>query len=131
MRTLIPSIDISALFAADAGALAATDRAIVAASVRSGFMLIRCLPDNLSIGAAERSQLLRLFNLPPEELRPLWRQKFDPTHSNVYRGWFPLQRGFPTAKEGFDMGADIAYGSSVVDASDPLRGSGPSAMQTR
>jgi isopenicillin N synthase-like dioxygenase len=66
-----------------------------------------------------------LFDLPPEQVRPLWRQKFDSTHSNLYRGWFPLQRGFPTAKEGIDMGADVAYGSSVVDSADPLREATP------
>jgi isopenicillin N synthase-like dioxygenase len=113
------------LFAGDSAARAATDRAIMAASARSGFMLVRTLPDDVAIGTAARSQLLRLFDLPLEEIRPLWRQKFDPTHPNIYRGWFPLQRGFPTAKEGIDMGADIAYGSSVVDASDPLREATP------
>jgi isopenicillin N synthase-like dioxygenase len=69
--------------------------------------------------------LLRLFDLPPEQIRPLWRHKFDPAHSNLYRGWFPLQRGFPTAKEGIDIGADVVYGNSVVDASDPLREATP------
>ncbi len=102
-------------------ARAVTDRAIMAAASRSGFMLIRNFPDDGAVGSAARLRLLRLFDLPLEEIRPLWRQKFDPTHSNVYRGWFPLQRGFPTAKEGLDMGADIAYGSSVIDTSDPLR----------
>src|SRR4029077_617061 len=59
------------------------------------------------------------FDLGAEGVRPLWRQKFAPAHRNVYRGWFPLQRGFPTAKEGIDMGADVAYGAGVVVASDP------------
>lgn len=97
----------------------------MAAAVRSGFMLVRNLPVDVPIGAAARAQLLRLFDLPLAEIRPLWRQKFDPTHANVYRGWFPLQRGFPTAKEGIDIGADIVYGSSVVEASDPLREATP------
>lgn len=125
MQTLIPSIDVSALFAADSVACKATDRAIMDAAARSGFMVIRGLPEQVPIGAAARAQLLRLFDLPPEEIRPLWRQKFEPAHSNVYRGWFPLQRGFPTAKEGIDMGADVAYGGSAVDASDPLREATP------
>ena len=125
VRTPIPSIDVSALFTGDPAARAATDRAIMAASARNGFMLIRALPEDVPMGSAARAQLLRLFDLRPEELRPLWRQKFDPTHSNVYRGWFPLQRGFPTAKEGIDMGADIAYGSSIVDEADPLREATP------
>jgi isopenicillin N synthase-like dioxygenase len=122
---LIPSIEVSALFGTDPAARAATDRAIMAAAVGSGFMLIHALPDVVPIGAGVRAELLRLFTLPAETLRPLWRQKFDPTHRNVYRGWFPLQRGFPTAKEGIDMGADVAYGAGVVVASDPLREATP------
>lgn len=125
MSDRIPSIDISALFGAEPVARAATDQAIMDASAHSGFMLIRGLPNDIPLGAAPRSQLLRLFDLPPEEIRPLWRQKFDPTHPNVYRGWFPLQRGFATAKEGIDIGADVAYGSGVIDASDPLREATP------
>ncbi|MGA8709517.1 MAG: 2OG-Fe(II) oxygenase family protein [Steroidobacteraceae bacterium] len=125
MRPVIPSIDVSALFSADADACGETDRAIMAAALHSGFMLIRALADDVPIGASVRSQLLRLFDLPVEQVRPLWRRKFAPTHANLYRGWFPLQRGFPTAKEGIDMGADVAYGSSVVDAADPLREATP------
>ena len=97
----------------------------MAASASSGFMLIHGLPDEVPQGAAVRSQLLRLFDLAPEDIRRLWRQKFEPSHANVYRGWFPLQRGFATAKEGIDMGADVAYGTSVVDAADPLREATP------
>jgi isopenicillin N synthase-like dioxygenase len=125
IQDLIPSVDVRALFAADPAGRAATDRAIMAAAVSTGFMLIYAVPDAVPIGATARSELLRLFDLPAETLRPLWRQKFDPTHPNVYRGWFPLQRGFPTAKEGIDMGADVAYGAGVVVASDPLRESTP------
>jgi isopenicillin N synthase-like dioxygenase len=119
------SIDVSPLFAADPVAVAATDRTIMAASEHSGFMLIRGLPDDVPIAAPERTQLLSLFELPLEQVRPLWRQKFAPTHPNLYRGWFPLQKGFPSAKEGIDIGADVAYGSSVVEASDPLREATP------
>jgi isopenicillin N synthase-like dioxygenase len=121
----IPSIDISALFAAGPAARAATDRAIMAAAAASGFMLIHGVPEAVPLGPGARAQLLRLFDLPAAARRPLWRQKFDPTHRNVYRGWFPLQKGFPTAKEGIDMGADVAYGSGVIDASDPLREATP------
>ena len=125
MQSHIPSIDVSALFAADSSACAATDSALMAAAAGSGFLLIHALPDDVPLGPAARATVLRLLDLPPEALRPLWRQKFDSTHPNVYRGWFPLQRGFATAKEGIDMGADVAYGSAVVDASDPLREATP------
>ena len=125
MQHSIPSIDISALFQADPAARAAVDSSIMAAAADSGFMLIHAVAGHELIGAGARAQLLRLFDLPPAVVRPLWRQKFDPSHHNVYRGWFPLQQGFPTAKEGIDMGADVAYGQDVVVASDPLREATP------
>ncbi len=124
-ESLIPSIDIAALFGADPVARPETDRAIMAAAAGSGFMLIHGLPNDVPMGAEVRAQLLRLFDLSPQDILPLWRQKFAPMHANIYRGWFPLQRGFPTAKEGIDMGADVAYGSGVVDSSDPLREATP------
>jgi isopenicillin N synthase-like dioxygenase len=125
MPDLIPSIDISALFAAGSAARAATDQAIGRAAAETGFMLVRTFPDDVPVGAAARAQLLRLFDLPADQIRPLWRQKFDPSHHNVYRGWFALQSGHPTAKEGIDMGPDVAYGESVVERSDPLREATP------
>ena len=121
----IPSIDISALFAAESAARAATDAAVRDAATGSGFLLIHARPEDMPVGAATRAQLLRLFELPAEKIRPLWRQKFDPAQRNVYRGWFPLQQGHPTAKEGIDLGPDVVYGASVVDASDPLREATP------
>ena len=125
MPDLIPSIDISALFAAGSAARAATDQAIRRAAAETGFMLVHTFPDDVPVGAAARAQLLRLFDLPADQIRPLWRQKFDPSHRNVYRGWFALQSGHPTAKEGIDMGPDVAYGESVVERSDPLREATP------
>ncbi|MDY0874228.1 isopenicillin N synthase family dioxygenase [Dongia rigui] len=65
-------------------------------------------------------RLLRLFDLPPEVTHRLWRQKFAPGNSNVYRGWFPLQDGRPTYKEGLDSGPDIAHGATRVRHGDPL-----------
>ena len=70
----IPMIDVGALFRADAVARAATDRAIMAAAVDNGFMLIHAVPDVVPSGAGVRAELLRLFTLPAETLRPLWRQ---------------------------------------------------------
>jgi isopenicillin N synthase-like dioxygenase len=84
-------------------------------------MVVRNLPSDVPAGRCARADLLRLFELPQSETRKLWRQKFDPAHRNVYRGWFPLQKGFLTAKEGIDMGADVLHGAGVVCSGDPLR----------
>lgn len=121
----IPCIDIGPLFGAASRERAGADEAIMAAAATSGFMVVTGLPADVPAGRAARANLLRLFDLPESETRKLWRQKFDPTHPNVYRGWFPLQTGFLTAKEGIDLGADLVYGATVVHDGDPLREATP------
>jgi isopenicillin N synthase-like dioxygenase len=121
----IPSIDVGALFGAASHARDLADQAIMAAAAAPGFMVVTGFPADVPTGRAARAELLRLFQLPQSETRKLWRQKFDPSHSNLYRGWFPLQTGFLTAKEGIDMGADVVYGASVVRREDPLREATP------
>src|ERR1700722_2038691 len=93
----------------------------MAAADSPGFMVVRGLPPDVPAGRAARAELLRVFQLPKNETRKLWRQKFDPAHPNVYRGWFPLQQGFVTAKEGIPTGPDVFHGISVVHSDDPLR----------
>jgi isopenicillin N synthase-like dioxygenase len=125
MQALIPSIDISALWGDPSSVRDATDRAVMAAAAGCGFLVVSGFPADVPVGAASRAELLRVFSLPKPAIRRLWRQKFDPAHRNVYRGWFPLQTGFPTAKEGIDLGADVAYGAAVVHEDDPLREATP------
>ncbi len=125
MSHSIPLIDIGPLFGAASLDRDLTDQAIMAAAATSGFMVVRGLPSDLPAGRAARADLLRLFQLPEHETRKLWRQKFDPAHPNVYRGWFPLQTGFLTAKEGIDMGPDVVHGAAVVCNGDPLREATP------
>ena len=117
---MIPRIDIAPLFTPASPERAATDAAVMAAAQTAGFMTVCGLPADIPIAAEDRRALLRLFDLPTDETRALWRQKFDPVHRNVYRGWFPLQDGVETYKEGIDIGPDIAHGASVTDARDPL-----------
>lgn len=120
---MIPRIDIAPLFSPHSQVRAETDAAIIAAAANSGFMTICGLP--VPIQAENRRALLRLFDLPAEEVRKLWRQKFDPAHRNIYRGWFPLQNGAETYKEGIDIGPDIAHGAKLIDEADPLREATP------
>src|ERR1051325_9164781 len=122
---MIPRIDISSLFEAASPGRAEIDAAIMAAASDSGFMTVCGLPADIPMGPGARRSVLRLFDLPAAETRTLWRQKFDPGHRNVYRGWFPLQNGAETYKEGIDIGPDIAYGPAAVDPADPLREATP------
>ena len=121
MNHSIPFIDIRPLFGAASPQRELADQAIMAAAAASGFMVVTGFPPDVPVGRAVRADLLRLFQLPENETRKLWRQKFDPAHPNVYRGWFPLQTGFLTAKEGIDLGADVFHGDLVVCSDDPLR----------
>jgi isopenicillin N synthase-like dioxygenase len=121
----IPVIDVAALFAGPSGERDRSDEAIMAAATTYGFFAAGGLPADVPIDRDSRANLLRVFQLPESEIRPLWRQKFAASHPNLYRGWFPLQSGFLTSKEGIDMGADVAYGSSVVRSDDPLREATP------
>jgi isopenicillin N synthase-like dioxygenase len=125
MDQAIPCIDIGSMFGVRTPARDAADRAIMAAAAAPGFATVNGLPADVPVGRAFRANLLRLFQLPEQETRKLWRQKFDPAHSNVYRGWFPLQPGFLTAKEGIDIGPDVIYGNSAVCSEDPLREATP------
>jgi isopenicillin N synthase-like dioxygenase len=122
---MIPRIDIAPLFSPHSQAGTETDAAIIAAAGNSGFMTICGLPSSLPIQAENRRALLRLFDLPASVTRPLWRQKFEPGHRNLYRGWFPLQNGAETYKEGIDIGPDVAYGATLIDQADPLREATP------
>jgi isopenicillin N synthase-like dioxygenase len=117
----IPIIDVSSLFSSEGVDRARTDEAILRAAAAPGFFLARNLPCTVPIDRESRLELLRLFDLPEHEIRPLWRKKFDPSHANVYRGWFPLQVGFLTSKEGIDLGPDVAYGPSPARSDDPLQ----------
>jgi isopenicillin N synthase-like dioxygenase len=116
----IPRIDIGALFGQDLAARSAVDQAILTAARSEGMLVITGLPHWAVLSPAQRSLLLSLFALPEADIRKLWRWNFDPAQANVYRGWFPLQNGLPTYKQGIDMGPDIAYGPRVVDPRDPL-----------
>ena len=124
-QSSIPVIDVSALFRGASLERARTDEAILRAAVTPGFFLARNFPRSASIERESRIDLLRLFELPECELRPLWRRKFDASHANVYRGWFPPQTGFLTSKEGIDLGPDVAYGSALVRGDDPLQEATP------
>jgi isopenicillin N synthase-like dioxygenase len=128
--TLIPQIDVSALFGAPGATRDRTDAAIMAAAASPGFFVAQGFGAGVPIDADSRARLLRIFALPESEVRRLWRRKFEPANKNVYRGWFPAQRGFLTSKEGIDLGPDLAFGPGVLMAGDPLREATPLPDET-
>lgn len=122
---MIPVIDISPLFEPASPERDRTDRAIMDAASGIGFVTATGFPAATLLTPANRRKLFRIFELSDAEKSKLLRWNFDPTKSNLYRGWFPLQVGTPSYKEGIDMGSDIAHGAGVVDADDPLREATP------
>jgi isopenicillin N synthase-like dioxygenase len=116
----IASIDVSSLFADASEQRRATDQAIYRSATETGFATITGLPAALAPVESVRRNLLRIFTLTDVEKRRLLRRNFDPDRTNQYRGFFPLQTGGASYKEGIDMGPDIAYDDWLPDASDPL-----------
>lgn len=117
----IPVIDVAPLFAGEPAAWRAADLTLAAAARDIGFACVRGLPRAAAPGPEERSRLLAVFALDETAKRRLYRRKFAARNRNVYRGWFPLQPGHLTAKEGIDIGGDLVHGAAVTAAGDPLR----------
>jgi isopenicillin N synthase-like dioxygenase len=113
------------LFDSNPAAWADPDRALFAAARDAGFVCIAGLPTDIPLRPADRARLLSIFGLSTSEKYSLCRRKFAPENRNIYRGWFPLQPGNLTSKEGIDIGGDVAHGPSFTVAGDPLREPSP------
>jgi isopenicillin N synthase-like dioxygenase len=116
----IPAIDISALFGPPSPAREETDRQIFDAASGIGFMTVGGFPGAELLTGARRAELLKIFELPDAEKAEMLRWNFDPSKSNYYRGWFPLQPTAVSYKEGIDMGPDVAHADAAHDPDDPL-----------
>jgi isopenicillin N synthase-like dioxygenase len=121
----IPRNDVGALYSEDQPERSYVDAAVHTAAKNAGMMVVTRLPPWASLDGPSRRELLGIFSLPESEIRKLWRWNFAPENRNVYRGWFPLQAGHATYKEGIDLGPDVAHGPGVVDDRDPLREATP------
>lgn len=125
MRASIPVLDVAPLFDGAPRAWHGPDRELAAAARDLGFACIGGLPRKAAPGPAERARLLAIFGLEEAGKRRMYRQKFARENPNIYRGWFPLQPGNPTSKEGIDLGGDLVHGASITVNGDPLREASP------
>lgn len=128
---MIPVVEVGALFGADPTGWMLPDRALAAAARDTGFVCIRGMPGDATLGVAGRARLLAIFALDDAEKRRLYRRKFAPENRNIYRGWFPLQPGNLTSKEGIDIGGDVVHGSDLTAPGDPLREPSPLPEEDR
>jgi isopenicillin N synthase-like dioxygenase len=117
---MIPTLDISPLFGADGEHRDSVDRALAAAATGPGFVIVTRLAGDCPLDERSRADLAAIFVLSEAEKRRLWRQKFAPGNANVYRGYFPVQNGAATYKEGIDLGPDLAHGPRIQADDDPL-----------
>jgi isopenicillin N synthase-like dioxygenase len=64
-----------------------------------------------------------VFALSATQRAPLLRHSFASANGALYRGWFPLQDGVGSYKEGIDIGPDIAdpARADTAPGGDPLR----------
>ena len=104
---MIPVIDIACPVRAGLQRSRRADAAIAAAAAGIGFMTVTAFPGSELLSRERRADLLKVFAIPQAEKTKLLRWNFDPTHENVYRGWFPLQSGGASYKEGIDIGPDL------------------------
>jgi len=117
---MIPTLDIAPLFGPAGKARDTTDRALAEAATGPGFLVVTGLPPEVPLDDRSRSALAAIFALPESEKRRLWRQKFAPENRNVYRGYFPVQNGAATYKEGIDLGPDLTDPDRIRANGDPL-----------
>jgi isopenicillin N synthase-like dioxygenase len=103
---MIPTIDVTPLLSAPGPERQAADAAVLAAARDIGFMIASGLADDV-LSAATRRRLLAIFALSETQKRKMARRSFVAENPNVYRGWFALQEGHPTYKEGTDLGPDL------------------------
>ncbi|MGH6880170.1 MAG: isopenicillin N synthase family dioxygenase [Hypericibacter sp.] len=117
---MIPILDISPLLGVDDERRSAVDRTLAAAATGPGFVIVTGLRRDIPLDEQSRADLAAIFALPEPQKRRLWRQKFAPENANVYRGYFPVQNGAATYKEGIDLGPDLVDGSRLQADGDPL-----------
>ena len=123
---MVPLIDIVPLFDGPGDNRDRADRAIATAAHESGFFTIAGPSELVPTTAMMRQKMLTLFALPPEAQRALWRNFYEPSHSNIYRGWSP--RSAEVGVDIFDMGPDVIptrQEKSAAADGDPLLGTTP------
>lgn len=117
--TDIPCIDTTALFGPACAARDTLDAELSAAARGSGFLTITSEAIRAQTNPSVRSDLLRIFDLLPDEQRRLHRAKYNPENPYLYRGWNPDTVGESTSNM-YDLGPDVAYPDREQHDDDPL-----------
>ena len=122
---MVPLIDISPLFGPPSPNRNSAYRAIAAAANESGFLTIAGPSELVPTAASTRDAMLAVFALRDTSQHALWRNFYEPSNANIYRGWSP--RTSDVGVDIYDLGPDIVpdRNGSAVSGDDPLLGASP------
>ncbi len=122
---MVPLIDIAPLFGPPGPDRDDVDRAIAAAASESGFLTIAGPSELVPTALSTRDAMLAVFALREASQRGLWRNFYEPSNANVYRGWSP--RTSDVGVDIYDLGPDVVLHrpGSAGSNDDPLLGSTP------
>ena len=122
---MVPLIDVASLFGPPGPDRDDVDRAIADAAGESGVLTIAGPSELVPTALWTRDAMLAVFALPEASQHALWRNYYEPSNTNVYRGWNP--RSSDVGVDIYDLGPDVVPdrpGWAVSD-DDPLLGSTP------
>jgi isopenicillin N synthase-like dioxygenase len=114
---MLEPVEIAPLFGGSRRGREQVDAAIGACASGLGVMVVRVPEEVVSCSRDTRERLLRVFDLPPDAQRTLWRRTYAAENRAVYRGWSPRDERAPV--DIYDLGADLAHGSPP-ESDDPL-----------
>ena len=83
-------------------------------------MTVTGFPGSELLSRERRAELLKVFAIPKRRRQSCCAGISTRRKKNVYRGWFPLQRGGASYKEGIDIGPDLVPGAAPARDGDPL-----------
>jgi isopenicillin N synthase-like dioxygenase len=118
---MVEPLDVAPLFERPGAKRDRVDAAIGAAASTIGVLVIAVPPD-VSCDPQAREDLLRVFDLPGDQQRRLWRRAYAPENRSIYRGWSP--RSVEAPVDIYDLGPDVAH-SDLFESEDPLQAATP------
>jgi len=108
----LPVVDLSRAYT-DRDTMA---KCVVAGLENEGFLFIDNVPDLDYDGLFKACKWF--FDKPMEFKRTVMRNFWNPENKNVYRGYFPVNEGEPSRKEGFEFARDVPENDPEVAANN-------------
>jgi isopenicillin N synthase-like dioxygenase len=126
VERMVEPIEVAPLFERPSAERDRVDAAIGAAASTIGVLVI-AVPADVHSNPQTRDGLLRVFDLPGDQQRQLWRRAYAPENRSIYRGWSP--RSVEAPVDIYDLGPDVAHGD-LFESDDPLLAATPLPSST-